>query len=198
MTDMVEKTDRNSQILKIIYSGHILFSSSISIIGIIVSYQGFTGKRDPINTTVILLGLIAVQQILTTIRNYVVKDKDKISAIRLLKSAKVMVPRGEFINLSVKPETNLYKKDLVPTHLKNKCVFIVEVEIGEFKDAPVLLLSSTYNSKTNIYKLNKGDGLLDMGSYMFNIVARSNEFINFRFNSGGIIKKFVVDEYYVP
>jgi hypothetical protein len=195
---MVEKTDRNSQILKIIYSGHILFSSSISIIGIIVSYQGFTGKRDPINTAVILLGLIAVQQIITAIRNFVVPDRAKISAIRLLKSAKVMVPRGEFINLDVKPETNLYKNDLVPTHLKNKCVFIATVEIGEFKDAPVLLLNYTYDSKTNVYKLNKGGGLLNKGLYIFNIVAKSNECINFRFTSGGIVKKFVVEEYYVP
>lgn len=196
---MVEKTDRNSQILMVIHSGHILFSISISIIGMIVSYQGFTGKRDPINTTVILLGLIAIQQIITAIRNFVVQDRTKISAIRLLKSAKVMVPRGEFINLSVKPETNLYKKDIVPTHLKNKCVFIVNVEIGEFKDAPVLLLLSyTYDSKTKVYKLNKGEGLLNKGLYIFNIVAKSNECINFRFNSGGIVKKFVVEEYYVP
>lgn len=170
------------------------------VTGTIVIYQELTGKIDPRTGSIILLSLVVLQQIINAVRNYVFTNRDKRAGMNLLSSAKVMVPRGEFINLNIKPETNLYKKDIVATNSlpKKECVFIVEIEIGEFKEAPVLLLSSTYHSKTEVYELNKGMGLSNSVSYMFNIVARSGEFINFQFNSGGIVKKFVVNEYYIP
>ena len=172
----------------------------IITISTIVFYQGLTGKREPLNTLAIFLGLLVMQHIINAMRNYVFINKDKRAGMGLLSSAKVMVPKGEFVNLNVKPETNLYKKDLVATNSlpKKECVFIVEIEIGEFKEAPVLLLSSMYNSKTEVHKLNNGMGLSNGILYMFNIVARSGEFINFQFNSGGIVKKIIVNEYYIP
>lgn len=194
------ETDKHIRILKVSFFLHALTSILIIVIGTIVVYQGLTDKIDPRTGSVILLSLVVLQQIINAIRNYVFINRDKRAGMGLLSSAKVMVPKGEFINLNVKPETNLYKKDIVPTNTlpKKECVFIVEIEIGEFKEAPVLLLSSTYHSKTDVHKLNKGMGLSNGVSYMFNIVARSGEFINFQFNSGGIVKKFVVNEYYIP
>lgn len=193
-------TDKHIRILKATFILHALTSLLIITISTIVFYQELTGKREPLNTLEIFLGLLVMQQIINAIRNYVFTNKDKRVGMSLLSSAKVMVPKGEFVNLNVKPETNLYKKDLVATNSlpKKECVFIVEIEIEEFKEAPVLLLSSTYNSKTEVHRLNNGMGLLNRVSYMFNIVARSGEFINFQFNSGGIVKKFVVNEYYIP
>ena len=194
------ETDRHLRILKVTFLLHALTSISMIVIATIVVYQGLTDKIEPRTGSVILIGLVVLQQIINAIRNYVFINRDKRAGMGLLSSAKVMVPKGEFVNLNVKPETNLYKKDLVPTNTlpKKECVFIVEVEIGDFKEAPVLILSSTYHSKTDVHKLNKGMGLSNRVSYMFNIVARSGEFINFQFNSGGIVKKFVVNEYYVP
>ena len=195
-----KKIDRHLRILKVMFLLHVLFSLSMIVTGAIVVYQGLTGKIDPRTGSIILVSLVVIQQIINAMRNYVFANRDKRAGMGLLSSAKVMVPKGEFINLNVKPETNLYKKDIVPTNTlpKKECVFIVEIEIGEFKEAPVLLLSSTYHSKTQVYELNKGTGLSNSVSYMFNIVARSGEFINFQFNSGGIVKKFVVNEYYIP
>lgn len=194
------ETDKHIRILKVTFLLHALISLLIITISTIVFYQGLTGKIEPLNTFEIFLGLLVMQHIINAMRNYVFINKDKRAGMGLLSSAKVMVPKGEFINLNVKPETNLYKKDLVPTNSlpKKECVFIVEIEIGEFKEAPVLLLSSTYHSKTEVHKLNNGMGLLNSVSYMFNIVARSGEFINFQFNSGGIVKKIIVNEYYIP
>ena len=194
------ETDKHIRILKVTFLLHFLISIFIIVISTIVFYQGLTDKIEPRNMLEIFLGLMVIQLIINAMRNYVFINRDKRAGMSLLSSAKVMVPKGEFVNLNVKPETNLYKKDIVPTNTlpKKECVFIVEIEIGEFKEAPVLILSSTYHSKTAVNKLNKGMGLSNGVSYMFNIVARSGEFINFQFNSGGIVKKIIVNEYYIP
>ena len=179
---------------------YVLITLLISVTGMIVIYQGLTSKIEPRNMAVILLGLVVMQQIITAIRDFVLKNWDKRNGMHLLSCAKVMVPRGEFVDLGVKAGEDIYEKGIIPTNAlsKRECVYIVEVEIGEFKEAPVLILSSTYHSKTAVHELNNGMGLSNRGWYMFNIVARSGEFINFQFNSGGIVKKFVVNEYYIP
>ena len=195
-----KETDRHLRILKVMFLLHVLISLSIIVIATIVLYQGLTDKIEPVNMAEIFLGLVVMQLIINAIRDFVLKSRDKRTGMHLLSSAKVMVPRGEFIDLGVKAGEYLYEKGIIPTNAlsKRECVYIVEVEIGEFKEAPVLILSSTYNSKTAVNKLNNGMGLSNRGWYMFNIVARSGEFINFQFNSGGIVKKFVVNEYYIP
>ncbi len=191
---------KHLRILKVTFLLYVLIFLSIMVIATIVMYQELTGKIDPSTGSVIMLSLVVMQIIINAIRKYVFTNRDKRAGMGLLSSAKVMVPRGEFVNLNVKPETNLYKNDIVATNAlpKKECVFIVEIEIGAFKDAPVLILTSTYRSKTDVHKLNNGMGLFNSVSYMFNIIARSGEFINFQFNSGGIVKKFVVTEYYIP
>lgn len=198
--DIKKETDRHLRILKVTFLLYVLICLLSIVIATIVMYQELTGKIDPRTGAVILIGLVVLHLIIDAIRKYVFTNRDKRAGMGLLSSAKVMVPRGEFVNLNVKPETNLYKNDIVSTNAlpKKECVFIVEIEIGAFKDAPVLILSSTYRSKTDVHKLNKGMGLSNSVSYMFNIVARSGEYINFQFNSGGIVKKFVVTEYYIP
>ncbi|MDP2754630.1 MAG: hypothetical protein Q8P40_09615, partial [Nitrospirota bacterium] len=91
---------------------------------------------------VILLGLVVMQQIITAIRDFVLKNRDKRNGMHLLSCAKVMIPRGEFVDLGVKAGEDLYEKGIIPTNAlsKRECVYIVEVEIGEFKEAPVLIV----------------------------------------------------------
>lgn len=192
--------NRHLRILKVIFLFHVLISLLISAIGVFILYQGLTDKREPLITAEILVGLIVMQQIITAMRDFVLKSRAERSGMHLLSSAKVMVPRGEFVDLNVKAGEDLYEKGIIPTnaHPKRECVYIVEVELGEFNEAPLLILSSTYNSKTAVHKLNNSMGLSNRGPYMFNIVARSGEFINFQFSSGGIVKKFLVNEYYIP
>uniref|UniRef100_A0A6M3MB42 Uncharacterized protein n=1 Tax=viral metagenome TaxID=1070528 RepID=A0A6M3MB42_9ZZZZ len=194
------ETDRHMRILKVALLLHVLISISIIAISTIVFYQGMIGKIEPRDMAVIFLGLFVMQLIINAIRKYVFRNRAKRVGMGLVSYAKVIVPRGEFVDLGVKAGEDLYEKGIIPTNAlsKRECVYIVEIEIGEFKEAPVLILSSTYHSKTAVHELNNGMGLSNRVSYMFNIVARSGEFINFQFNSGGIVKKFVVNEYYIP
>lgn len=184
--------------VKVIIILRLFIILSLSIIGVVVNIQGLTGMRDILNTVqVTLVILLAIQAVI--IAEQLVLKKQK-TAAKLLLAAKVIVPRGEFIDMRVKPETEIYNKGITPTNPlpKKECLFVVSVEIGEFEKAPLLELSSTYNSKNTIHKLNNGTGLSDKNPYFFNIVARSGELVNFKFDTTGVVKKFLVQECYVP
>lgn len=194
--------NNGSNNLKLVKVGVFLFYFNIlliSIIGMAVNYQALTGKRDIRTALEINLALAITLNLIGFIMKFILKDINKTMAMHLLTRSRVVVPRGEFIDLSVKADTNLYDKDITPTNPlpKKECVFIVEIEIGEFPQAPVLMLSSMYNSKAEMHQLNNGMEFSKNG-YMYNIVARSGESINFRFNLSGIVKKFSVMEYYIP
>lgn len=189
--------DKDLRMVKVIILLRLFIVISLCIIGIAVNIQGLTGRRDPLNTVQVMLVILLAIQAAIIAENLVLKKQK--TAAKLLLAAKVIVPRGEFIDLRVKPETEIYDKGITTTNpLKKECLFVVSVEIGEFEKAPLLALSSTYNSKTTVHKLNNGTGLSDKNPYFFNIVARSGELVNFTFDTAGVVKKFLVHECYVP
>lgn len=184
--------------MKVVLLVSFLCTMSLVAIALIALYYQATDKIDVFTSLEVLLAINLGCLLISVIRDSLFKDVN--ATINLLKASKVVVPKGKFLEASVKADTELYQNGIIQTNAlpKKQCVFVVGVEIGEFQKAPLLSVSRTYHSKTVIETLNKGRELFDKGDYTFPIIVKAGELVNFKFNSDGIVKKFAVEEFYVP
>lgn len=191
-----KEIDKDLRMAKVVMLVSLLSYLSLAILTSIAIYYQIVGTIDLFKALEIMLIINLGHLLISSIRNSVLKGGYK--EIHLLKASKVIVPKGEFININVRADADLYQKGITPTNAlpKKECVFMVDVEIGEFQKAPLLTMSRTYHSKTSAEKLNLGMELSDKG-FKFPVVAKSGELINFQFDSNGIVKKFAVEEFYI-
>lgn len=192
--------DYDVRMIKAVVIIHALSVIFYIIAGTVILFQGVKGTRHPGDVLILLIVLTVAVQVVTYIRDSVLRSNDENPGLSLLPSAKVIVPRGEFADLNVSADAELYGDDLLPTNPnpEKECVYLVAIEMGEFPVNPDLIMTSRYNSKSTTHHLNSGFRLSNDDLYIFSVVARSGELINFKFNRAGTIKKFVVDEFYIP
>lgn len=174
-----------------------------STILLIISFIAFGtwsyGIIDIVRMAIIMVGLTMMQAAILLIRIYSIKRKVDRGDYSWIESG-VIIPRAKLTNKSVKVGEDLFPKGITPTNINHfrKCMFRLLIEIDDFPEETLMFLDRKYKLHADTIMFNKGKSLAKGREYMFDIPSISGEILNFRFSQSGTIKKFSLEELYIP
>lgn len=174
-----------------------------SIILLMTSFIAFGawiyGIIDAVRMAIVMIGITVMQVTILIIRILSIKRKIDRGDYSWIESG-VIIPRSRLTNMSVKVGEDILPKGVTPTNVNpfKKCVFRLIIEIDDFPEETLMSVNRTYRSKTDTIAFNKGKNLVKGREYTFDMLSISGEILNFRFSQSGTIKKFLLEELYIP
>lgn len=174
-------------------------STIILIISFIAFGAWIYGIIDVVRMAIVMTGLMMMQATILLIRILSIKRRIDRGDYSWVESG-VIIPRSKLTNVNVKVEEDLFSKGITPTNINpfKKCIFRLLIEIDDFPEETFMFLNRTYKSKVDTATFNKGQSLVKGREYIFDIPSISGEILNFRFSQSGTIKKFSLEELYIP
>lgn len=175
----------------------------VSTIILIISFIAFGawiyGIIDVVRMAIVMTGLMMMQATVLLIRILSIRNRIKNGDYSWIESG-VIIPRSKLTNVNIKVGEDLFPKGITPTNINpfKKCVFRLLIEIDDFPEETLMFLNMTYKSKADTLTFNKGKSLAKGHEYLFDIPSMSGEILNFRFSQSGTIKKFSLEELYIP
>ena len=109
---------------------------------------------------------------------------------------KVVVPKAQIDNKLILANSDILKKNIVPTSPFRSCIIRISMEINnsiEQLGISVVRLREYKTVENTIKRKFNAEGL-----YTIDTVARPDETINFKFDHDVDIKKLMIDELYIP
>jgi hypothetical protein len=109
---------------------------------------------------------------------------------------RVIIPKANIDNKLVLANSDVFKKNIVPTNPLRMCVFRISMEINSSIEQLGISAVRFRDSKIieNVIKKN----LVAKEAYVIDTAVLPNETINFKFDKDIDIKKMLIDELYIP
>lgn len=154
---------------------------------------------DVVRLAIVMTGIMMMQATILLIRIWSIRQQIKNGDYSWIESG-VIIPRSKLTNTNVKVGEGLFPKGITPTNINpfRKCMFRLLIEIDDFPEETLMFLDRKYKLHADTIMFNKGKSLAKGREYMFDIPSISGEILNFRFSQSGTIKKFSLEELYIP
>ena len=110
--------------------------------------------------------------------------------------SKVVVPKAKIDNKLIPANSDILKKNIIPTSPFRSCVIRIYMEINNSIDqleVSVIRLREYQNFENKIKRKFNAKGC-----YVIDTVARPDETINFKFGHDIDVKRLIIDELYIP
>jgi hypothetical protein len=109
---------------------------------------------------------------------------------------RVVIPKAHVDNRFILANSDVFKKNIVPTNPLRRCVFRISMEINtsieQLGISAIRLRDSGTTENTIVRNLNAKE------AYTIDTVVSPHETINFKFDKDIDVKKMLIDELYVP
>jgi len=113
-----------------------------------------------------------------------------------LSDAKVIIPKAHIDNKFIAANSDVFKKNIVPTNPLRRCVFRISMEINASIEQ--LGISAVRFRDSKIIENVITKNLAAKEAYVIDTTVLPNETINFKFDKDIDIKNMFIDELYVP
>ena len=113
-----------------------------------------------------------------------------------LQGTKVIIPKDHVDNKFILANSDVFKKNIVPTNPLRRCVFRISMEINSSIEQLGISAIRIRDSKITENTIRKN--LIAKEAYVIDTAVSPNETINFKFDKDIDIKKMLIDEFYVP
>lgn len=109
---------------------------------------------------------------------------------------RVIIPKAQIDNKFILANSDVFKKNIVPTSPFHRCIFRISVEINASIEQ--LGISAIRFQDAKIIENVIAKNLEAKETYVIDTAVLPNETINFKFDKDIDIKKLLIDEFYIP
>jgi hypothetical protein len=183
----IRKNFTNIKVIAFLMLGITLGATLASNLGILTVWQLLV-----VNIVSIVIMTIFVIYLLYRMRKLIKSGVVSSS----FQDAKVIIPKAHIDNRFILANSDVFKKNIVPTNPFRRCIFRIYMEINSSIEqlgiSAIRLRDSRITENTVIKNLRAKE------AYIIDTVISPNETINFKFDKDIDIKKMLIDEFYVP
>lgn len=113
-----------------------------------------------------------------------------------LPEVKVVIPKAHIDNTLIRANSDVLKKNIIPTNPFRWCVIRISMEINESIEQLGISAVRLRDYRTIENTIKKK--LVAQGVYTIDTVVGPNETLNFKFDKDIDVKKLLIDELYIP
>lgn len=139
---------------------------------------------------------VAIMAILVIFAIFQLRKAIKISGAPALYNFKVVIPKANVGNKFIIANSDVFKKNIVPTNPLRRCVFRISMEINSSIEK--LGISAVRLRNSGIVENTIIKNIVAKEVYVIDTVVLPDETINLKFDKDIDIKKMLIDELYIP
>lgn len=145
------------------------------------------------------IGIISVSIMMTTVIIFIYKIQKTLkngSSAPDVPEVKVVIPRAHIDNTLIHANSDILKKNIIPTNPFRWCVIRISMEINESIEQ--LGISAVRLQDYKIIESTIKKKLMAQLVYTIDTVVGPDETLNFKFDKDIDVKKLLIDELYIP
>lgn len=166
------------------------------LIGIGTSIADMRGMITVWQMFIINITIMFIMATIVTILLYKIMKGRKKGIPYRLPDVKVIIPKAHVDDKLIIANSDIFKKNIIPTNPFRGCIFRIYIEL---KDPIEKLGTFIIRSRDSNTVEDKIDGKFSKDSIcVINTIVRPNETLNFKFDRDIDVKKFMIEELYMP
>lgn len=177
----------NIRVVAYLILGITLVSTLASQLGILTIWQ-FLAISIASIVIMMSLSIFVLYRLRTLIKSGIVPQN--------FQDVKVIIPKAHVDNMFILANSDVLKKNIVPTNPFRTSIFRISMEINSSIEQ--LGISAIRLRGSRVIESTVKKNLTAKEAYIIDTVVLPNETINFKFDKDIDIKKMLIDELYVP